>query len=179
MTVLKTVLTSIVLLAALVATLWRIPSTMHVSRVFAAPPDRIWRLWESGASIAQWWGPTGYTAPTVHSNFRIGGNFVLCMRSPEGKLFCNAGTYVEIQPRQRIVQRVSFADDQGRPVLGQSAPVPGRWPDQVTVTTEFHPLSGGTEVRIEERGIPMIMNLFARMGWWQQFDKIDRILGPK
>jgi uncharacterized protein YndB with AHSA1/START domain len=102
---------------------------------------------------------------------------VLCMRSPAGKLFWNAGTYLEIVSRQRIVQSVSFADEQGHPVSGASAPVPGKWPDHITVILEFRAVSGCTEVSIEERGIPLIVKLlFAGMGWQQQFDKMVTIL---
>jgi uncharacterized protein YndB with AHSA1/START domain len=177
MRVLKITAIVLALLGALILTAWYIPSTVRVSRVFAAPLDRVWALWESEGEISKWWGPTGYTAPTIRNDFRPGGSFVLCMRSPAGKLFWNAGTYLEIVSRQRIVQSLSFADEQGHPVPGASAPVPGKWPDHVTVITEFRAVSGGTEVSIEERGIPLIVKLlFAGMGWQQQFDKMVTIL---
>ena len=176
MTALKIALAVVAILALLAAITWHMPSTVRVSRTFPATQERVWALWAEEATVTKWWGPTGYTAPTVRSDFRPGGTFALAMRSPSGKVFWNAGTYVEIQPRQRIVQHLSFADAEGRPIPGAAAPVPGKWPDHVIVVTEFRATIGGTEVRIEEHGIPMIMKLFAGMGWQQQFDKIEALL---
>lgn len=176
MTALKIILAVVAVLVLLVASAWHMSATVRVSRTFPATQDRVWALWAEEAAVAKWWGPEGYTAPTVRSDFRSGGSFVLAMRSPAGKLFWNAGTYVDIQPQQRIVQRLSFADAQGRPVPGVAAPVPGKWPDYVTVVTEFSAAPGGTEVRIEEQGVPIIIRLFAVMGWQQQFDKIEALL---
>jgi uncharacterized protein YndB with AHSA1/START domain len=177
MTALKVAAAAAVALALLVVIAWRIPTTVQVSRVFAATPERVWALWADESTVAKWWGPKGYTSPAVRHDFRAGGAFALAMRSPAGKVFWNAGSYVELLPQQRIVQTMAFADDQGRPMPGADAPVPGRWPDYVTITTEFHAAAGGTEVRILESGVPLLMKLFAGMGWQQQFDKMEALLG--
>lgn len=155
---------------------WFVPSSLEVSRTFAAKPDRIWALWQDPQAIRHWWGPKNYSAPVVESDLRPGGTFLLVMRSPGGTESANVGTYLEVLPRKRIVQAMSFADAAGNALPGASVPVPGRWPDAVRVTTEFSPSGDGTEVRVREDGIPLIMKVLASLGWQQQFDKIELLL---
>ena len=52
----------------------------------------------------------------------------------------------------------------------------GQWPDAITVTVEFAEMGGRTRVAITEVGIPLIMKLFAKMGWEQQLDKFQALL---
>lgn len=155
---------------------WFVPSDVVVSRAFAAPLEKLWALWAKPDAIKQWWGPKGYTAPVVQSDLTSGGSYLLVMRSGDGAESRNTGTYLEVVPMKRIVQSMSFADASGHPVPGASVPLPGRWPDQITVTTEFAASETGTEVRIREEGIPLIIKVFATLGWRQQFDKIEALL---
>ena len=40
--------------------------------------------------VMQWWGPKSFTAPFCEIDFRVGGKFLCCMRSPDGQEFWNA-----------------------------------------------------------------------------------------
>jgi uncharacterized protein YndB with AHSA1/START domain len=177
MTTLKIVGGGVGLLILLGGIAWLIPSTVKVSRTFKHTPAQLWALWEQPDAIKKWWGPKNYSAPVVKSDLKTGGTYLLVMRSPSGSDSANVGTYLEVVPGRRIVQTMSFADAEGRPLPGSSVPVPGRWPDAVTVTTDFVAIEGGTEVHIREDGIPLIMKLLASLGWEQQFDKIEQLLG--
>lgn len=164
------------LLVLLGGVAWFVPSTIKVSRTFKHTPEQVWALWEQPDAIKSWWGPKGYSAPAVKSDLRTGGAYLLVMRSPSGSETANVGVYTEVLPGKLIVQTMSFADAEGRPLPGASAPVPGRWPDAVTIRTDFVATGSGTEVRIQEEGIPLIMKFFASLGWEQQFDKIEQLL---
>jgi len=48
-------------------------------------------------------------------DLRIGGKFLYCMRSPEGKDYWSTGIYREIIP-QEIVFSISFEDEEGNVV---------------------------------------------------------------
>jgi uncharacterized protein YndB with AHSA1/START domain len=41
-----------------------------VTRVFAAPVERVWRAWSDPNDVMQWWGPTGFTCPLANMDFR-------------------------------------------------------------------------------------------------------------
>ena len=89
---------------------------MVVTRVFDAPRELVWKAWTDPKYVMQWWGPKGFTAPFCEIDFRVGGKFRCCMRSPEGQEFWNAGEYHEIVPYEKIVSSMCFADAKGNRV---------------------------------------------------------------
>ena len=84
-----------------------------ISRVFKAPRDLVFKAWSEPQYIARWWGPKGFTAPVIEVDFRVGGTFLFCMRSPDGKDYWNKGEYREIIVPERIVSVMHFSDAQG------------------------------------------------------------------
>lgn len=151
-------------------------STVYAERVFAAPVEKVWGHWNDPESMKKWWSPKDYTAPIIKNDLRVGGSFLLSMRSPKGEMFWNTGTYKEIVPHRKIVSTLSFSDEHGKAIPGSEVKVPGEWPDAITVTVEFAAVEGKTRVSITETGIPLIMKLFAKLGWQQQFDKFEALL---
>lgn len=151
-------------------------STVYVERTFHAPVEKIWKVWNDPESMKKWWSPKDYTAPVIKNDFRVTGTFLLSMKSPKGEMFWNTGSYKEIVAHKRIVSTMSFSDENGKVVPGSEVKVPGKWPDEITVTVEFKEADGKTRVTITEVGIPLIMKMFAKMGWQQQFDKFETLL---
>ena len=82
----------------------------------------------------------------------------------------------QVIPNRRIVSTLSFADESGKAIPGSKAPVPGRWPNAVTIIVEFSESSGKTKVTVQEVGIPLIVKILSRVAWDQQFDKIESLL---
>jgi len=163
-------------LVALVLVALEVRTTGSYERTFNAPNDKVWRVWNDEASIKQWWGPSGYTAPFIRNDLRVGGTYLWAMKSPKGEMFWNTGVYKEVVPNQRIVSTLSFADEAGKAIPGSKAPVPGRWPNSVTVIVEFSESSGKTKVTVTEVGLPLIVKVLSRVAWDQQFDKIEGLL---
>ena len=89
---------------------------MTITRVFDAPRELVWKAWTEPEYIKQWWGPKGFTAPFCQIDFRVGGKFLYCMRSPEGWEGWNAGEFHEIVPYEKIVSSMYFSDSQGNRV---------------------------------------------------------------
>jgi uncharacterized protein YndB with AHSA1/START domain len=89
---------------------------MMITRVFDAPRELVWKAWTDPKYVMLWWGPRGFTAPVCKMDFRVGGKFLCCMRSPDGQEFWNAGEYHEIVPYEKIVSSMYFADAEGNKV---------------------------------------------------------------
>lgn len=89
---------------------------MVVTRVFDAPRELVWKAWTDPNYAKQWWGPKGFTSPVYDMDFRVGGKFRICMKSPEGQEFWNGGEYHEIVPFEKIVLSMYFADPEGNKV---------------------------------------------------------------
>jgi uncharacterized protein YndB with AHSA1/START domain len=86
---------------------------MVVTRVFDAPRELVWKAWTDPKYVMQWWGPRGFTSPVCKIDFRVGGKFLFCMRTPDGQEGWNGGEYYEIVPHEKIVSSMYFADSKG------------------------------------------------------------------
>ena len=89
---------------------------MVVTRVFDAPREVVWKAWTDPRYAAQWWGPKGFTAPFCHMDFRVGGKYLFCMKSPDGREFWTGGEYLEIVQREKIVLSMYPTDAEGNKV---------------------------------------------------------------
>jgi uncharacterized protein YndB with AHSA1/START domain len=89
---------------------------MVVTRVFDAPRELVWKAWTDPKYVMQWWGPKGFTSPFCEMDFRVGGKFLCCMRTPDGQEFWNGGEYHEILLHEKIVYSMYFADAKGNKV---------------------------------------------------------------
>ncbi len=166
-------------LVVLVFVALEVRTTGSYERTFDASPDKVWWVWNDADSIKHWWGPKGYTAPFIRNDLRVGGTYLWAMKSSKGEMFWNTGVYEEVVPNKRIVSSLSFADETGKAIPGSKAPVPGRWPNAVTVIVEFSESSGKTKVTVTEVGLPLMVMILSRVAWQQQFDKIEGLLEGK
>ena len=89
---------------------------MVITRIFDAPRALVWKAWTDPKYVMQWWGPKGFTAPVCKIDFRVGGKFLCCMKSPDGREGWNGGEYHEIVPLEKIVYSLYFADSKGNKV---------------------------------------------------------------
>ncbi len=89
---------------------------MVVTRVFDAPRALVWKAWTTPEYVMQWWGPKGFTSPSCEMDFRVGGKYLFCMRTPDGQDCWTGGEYREIVPEEKIVSTMYFADSEGNRV---------------------------------------------------------------
>lgn len=76
------------------------------------------------------------------------------------------GTYLELVPGERLVYTDSFDD----PNL----------PGEMRVTVELKAVSVGTEVNIEQQGVPDIIPVEAcYLGWQESLHKLSKLVEPE
>jgi uncharacterized protein YndB with AHSA1/START domain len=91
-------------------------------------------------------------------------------------MFWNTGTYKEVVANKKIVSTMSFSNENGKITPGSQVSVPGQWPNEITVIVEFSESEGKARVTVTEVGIPLIAYALLKIGWAQQFDKIQLLL---
>ena len=74
-----------------------------IERVFDAPRSLVFEAWTKPEHLMRWFAPKGFTVPACEMDFRVGGTYRLCMRSPEGRDHWVHGVYREIVAQERIV----------------------------------------------------------------------------
>jgi uncharacterized protein YndB with AHSA1/START domain len=73
-----------------------------VSRVFAAPREKVWRAWTDPAQVVRWWGPRGFTTTIEEMDVRPGGTWRHVMHGPDGTAYPNRSVFTEVVPPERI-----------------------------------------------------------------------------
>jgi len=130
--------------------------------------------------VRRWWGPKAFTTPVSMIDLSIGGSYLYCMRSPDGKYYWGTGVYREIVPNQRIVATDSFADEKGNVVPACHYGMPGKWPLAMEVTATFRMHAKGTRMTLRHTGIPSAkMRGLTEAGWNESFDKLAEALRTK
>lgn len=138
-----------------------------VGRFFAAPRAQVFQAWTSAQHIKRWFCPAGYSVPHAEVEFRVGGTFKVCMRSPEGRDHWTKGEFTEIVPNALLVIDMHAIEEQERPLFRAH-----------TVVT-FADESGGTRLEITQSytlfdpsAEPMIQG--AARGWDQTLDRLEQ-----
>jgi uncharacterized protein YndB with AHSA1/START domain len=147
-----------------------------ITRVFDAPRELVWKAWTDPEHLMRWWGPKYFTSPACKIDLRVGGKYLFCMRSPEGKDFWSTGVYREIVEPERIVWTDSFADEKGNPVPASYYGMPGDWPEEMLVTVTFEERQGKTKLTLRHAGHPAEIGEMAEAGWNGSLDKLAETL---
>jgi uncharacterized protein YndB with AHSA1/START domain len=142
-----------------------------IERTFEAPPDLVWQMWTDPEHFKQWYGPQGFSVPVADMDLRVGGQRLVCMASPDGKMkMWTTGEYLEIVPHRRLVYTESPADENGDAVSPAAMGMPDGYPAMTQVTVQLQDLGGRTKMVMTHAGVPAESG--AGGGWQQAFDKL-------
>jgi uncharacterized protein YndB with AHSA1/START domain len=152
-------------------------SELLITRTFDAPRELVWKAWTEPERVKRWWGPEGFTSPFCRIDLRVGGTYLYCMQSPEGREYWSTGVYREIVPPKRIVCTDSFSDEKGNVVPASHYGMPGDWPLALVVTVTFEEQGGKTKFTLRHTGFPSgEMRDLAKAGWNTSLDKLAEYL---
>jgi uncharacterized protein YndB with AHSA1/START domain len=148
-----------------------------ITRFFDAPRELAWRAWTEPGLVMQWWGPKNYTSPSATIDLRVGGKYLYCMRSPEGRDFWSTGVYKEIARPERIVCTDSFADEKGNVVPATYYGMSKDFPAELLVTVTFEVQATRTKLTLRHAGLPPgDVSDGTRAGWNESLDKYASVL---
>ncbi len=148
-----------------------------ITRFFDAPRKLVWKTWTVPERMKLWWGPKGFTVPECKIDLRVGGVYLYCMRSPEGKDYWGTGVYSEIVEPELIVCTDSFADEKGNVVPATHYGMSSDFPLEMLVTVTFEEKGDRTKFTLHHFGIPSGADQDgAGQGWSESFDKLAEVL---
>jgi len=87
--------------------------TMRVEAAFAAPLERVWRLWSDPRQLERWWGPPTYPATVTEHDLEVGGTVRYYMTGPEGDRHYGWWKITSVEPPRRLAFDDGFADAEG------------------------------------------------------------------
>jgi uncharacterized protein YndB with AHSA1/START domain len=140
--------------------------TVRLHRVVAAKPDKVYRAFVTADAMTQWLPPHGFTCKVHHMDVKVGGTFMMSFTNfTTGNSHSFGGEYLELKPFERLVYTDTFDD----PNL----------PGEMHVTVTLKAVSVGTEMHIEQAGIPAVIPLEAcYLGWQQSLAKLAKLIEP-
>jgi uncharacterized protein YndB with AHSA1/START domain len=84
--------------------------SLDMKRALSAPRSLVFRACTEPDLLAKWWGPNGFTAPSVELDVRVGGSYRIAMQPPDGDLFYLLGEFVEVDPPARLAYTFRWED---------------------------------------------------------------------
>ncbi len=127
---------------------------ISIIRVFDAPRLKVWQYWTDPEYLKRWFGPVNYTTPYYSVDLRVGGKYLNCMRSPEGKDYWGTGTYLEIVEGKHLVSTDAFADKDGNIVPPSTYGMEGDWPADAKIDLTFEEVGEKTRLTLRHINVP-------------------------
>jgi uncharacterized protein YndB with AHSA1/START domain len=130
-------------------------NTVKLHRVFTAPADRIYKAFIDPEAMAKWLPPNGFTGKVHSMDATVGGSYKMSFTNfTTGSSHSFGGEFLELVPGERIRYTDRFDD----PNL----------PGEMETTVELKQTAVGTEVNIEQTGIPEMITVEACYLGWQE-----------
>jgi uncharacterized protein YndB with AHSA1/START domain len=138
--------------------------TLEIKRVLAAAPSAVFEAFSDSGELAKWWGPRGFSTPSLEFQPRVEESYRIEMQPPEGDTFHLIGEFREVDPPARLAYTFVWEDPD---------------PDDVEtlVTLSFRDLGESTEVQLEQGPFKTeARRALHRDGWTDSFDKLERLI---
>ena len=131
------------------------PHTVRFQRVLRAPAQRIYQAFIDPDAMAKWLPPHGFTGRVHAMDARVGGGYRMSFTNlSNGQSHSFGGTYLELDPGKRICHTDRFDDE--------------NLSGEMVTTITFKSTQVGTEVNIEQAGIPDVISGEACCLGWQE-----------
>ena len=140
--------------------------TVNLHRVLRCSPDKVYRAFLNPLALAKWLPPHGFVCEVSHFDAQVGGGFKMAFENfTTGHRHAFGGSYQKLV-QDELLQYTDTFDDPG---------LPGEM--QVTVT--LRAVSCGTDVHIEQSGIPSLIPVEAcYLGWQESLLQLAHLVEP-
>ncbi len=141
--------------------------TVTLHRVLRTSPEKVYRAFLEPDAMSKWIPPYGFTCTVHHMEARVGGTFRMSFRNfNTGQSHAFGGEYLALKPSELIRYTDTFDD----PNL----------PGVLRVTVTLRPVICGTDVSIEQSGIPEAIPLeMCHLGWQESLAQLATLVEPE
>ncbi len=142
------------------------PYTIRLHRVLKAPPEKVYRAFLDADALSRWLPPYGFLCSVEHVDAKVGGTFRMAFRNyTTGHAHSFGGEFLELEPNRKLVYTDRFDD----PNL----------PGEIKVTVALTEVFCGTDLKIEQAGIPdLIPEAGCYLGWQESLLQLANVVEP-
>lgn len=143
------------------------PNSVRLHRVLAAKPEKVYRAFIEPDAVAKWLPPNGFTCTVHQLEPKVGGSHRMSFRNfTTGQGHSFGGQYLELVPNERLRYTDRFDD----PNL----------PGEMRVTVTLQKVLVGTEINIEQEGLPDLIPVEGcYLGWQESLRNLARLVEPE
>ena len=160
---------------------------IKIEKIFDAPLERVWEAWTTPELVMKWWGPEGFSAPSIKIDFRVGGKYIYAMHGPVGSEWdrdmYSSGVFKEIVPMKKIVTTDYFSDEMGNKIKPSEEGQDENFPTEMTVTVTFEETEDGkTKLTIfypkaeNEAQFEAMLKSGMKEGWSSSLEKLAKVI---
>jgi len=138
--------------------------TIRLHRVLRAPAERVYRAFLDPDAKTKWLPPHGFTGKVHEIDARVGGRYRMSFTNfSTGQTHSFGGEYLELTPNERIKHTDRFDD----PNL----------PGEILVTVTLREVTCGTELEIQQEGVPAVIPAEAcHLGWQESLSMLANLV---
>jgi len=148
---------------------WALDREVVLSRVIAAPRERVFAAFTDPKQITQWFGPAGFKTETLECDIREGGRWRFIYTGPDGTIWDNRMEFLRIEA-PRLIETEHGSDKDNDPGRFHVIITLDVQSDGKTVITmrQLHPTAAQRETVIGFGAVEL---------GYQTLDKLARHLG--
>ncbi len=141
-------------------------NTVRLHRVLRSSPEKVYRAFLEPAAMERWLPPFGFLGRVHHTEPKVGGTFRMSFTNfGTGHSHSFGGEYLELVPNERLRYTDKFDD----PNL----------PGTITVTVSLKKVMCGTELNVEQAGIPEVIPAeMCYLGWQESLEQLAKLVEP-
>lgn len=136
--------------------------TFVLRRVYAVPPEKVWRAWIEADALRNWLGQDDSPGWRAELDVRVGGRYRFVLRESGGRYYEAHGVYREIVPGRKLVFTWSWRN--------------GAVGGEATITVLFEPVAGGTAQLFT---LDPVSDPRERNAWRADFKRMQLLLEEK
>ena len=141
--------------------------TIRLHRVVRSTPEKVYRAFLEADALSKWIPPYGFTCKVHHMDAKVGGTFKMSFTNfTTGNGHSFGGEYLELVPHERLRYTDKFDDPNLSGVI--------------TVTVTLKKVTCGTEVNIEQAGVPAVIPAeMCYLGWQESLVQLAMLVEPE
>ncbi len=141
--------------------------TVQLHRVLRTRPEKVYRAFLEPDAMSKWIPPYGFTCTVHQMDAKVGGRFKMSFRNfTTGNVHAFGGEYLELKPNE-LIRYTDVFDDPNLPGV-------------LHVTVTLRAVMGGTDIAIEQSGIPEAIPLeMCYLGWQESLAQLATLVEPE
>ena len=141
--------------------------SLELTRALTVPRERSFEYFADAALLRTWWGPAGFSIPSIDFAPRVGASYRIEMQPPEGEAFLLTGTFHEVDAPSRLAFSFRWQP-------------PDPDDDETVAQLSFRAIEDSTAIRLIQGPFRAeARRALHRVGWTESFDRLVDVVSEQ